>query len=159
MQIKIIFVGKLKEKYLQQGVSDYLKRLKKYARIEILEVMDEKIPEKASPAREDICTAKEGERVLKLLGPDSFFIVLAVEGQLLSSEELAAKLEKYALQGKSKITFVVGGALGLSPKVKERADLLLSFSPLTFPHQLMRLILMEQLYRAFKIIRSEPYHR
>ncbi len=159
MQFKIITVGRLKEKYVQQGVSDYLKRLRKYARIDILEVMDEKIPEKVSAAREEICMQKEGERVLKLLDPDSFFIVLAVEGHLLSSEELAGQLERCALQGRSKISFAVGGALGLSPEVKTRADLLLSFSPLTFPHQLVRLILLEQLYRAFKINRGEPYHR
>lgn len=159
MQIKIISVGKLKEKYLQQGVSEYLKRLKKYARVEVLEVMDEKISEKASPAQENIGIEKEGERVLKLLDPGSFFVVLAVEGRLFTSEEMSEMLQKNALEGKSKITFVVGGALGLSSKVKERADLLLSFSPLTFPHQLMRLILVEQLYRAFKITRGEPYHR
>ncbi|UNC93698.1 23S rRNA (pseudouridine(1915)-N(3))-methyltransferase RlmH [Candidatus Contubernalis alkaliaceticus] len=159
MHIKIIAVGRLKEKYLLQGVSEYSKRLKKYARVEILEISDEKVSEKFSPAQEETLLKKEGERILKLLEPGSFLVVMALEGKQLSSEQLAEKMEGLALGGRSKIFFVIGGALGLSPTVKKRADLLLSFSPMTFPHQLTRLILLEQLYRAFKIIKSEPYHK
>jgi len=122
-------------------------------------VADEKIPDRASPAEEEVIKTKEGERVLKKLEPDSFLVVLAVEGKLLSSEELAGRLEKLAVEGQGKVTFIIGGTLGLAEDIKSRADLLLSFSTLTFPHQVMRFILLEQLYRAFKIIRGEPYHK
>ncbi|PKM79371.1 MAG: 23S rRNA (pseudouridine(1915)-N(3))-methyltransferase RlmH [Firmicutes bacterium HGW-Firmicutes-13] len=159
MNLKIIAVGKIREKYLSRGIEEYLKRLRPYARIEIIEVADEKIPDRASPAEEEVIKTKEGERVLKKLEPDSFLVVLAVEGKLLSSEELAGRLEKLAVEGQGKVTFIIGGTLGLAEDIKSRADLLLSFSTLTFPHQVMRFILLEQLYRAFKIIRGEPYHK
>ncbi|RQD76720.1 MAG: 23S rRNA (pseudouridine(1915)-N(3))-methyltransferase RlmH [Candidatus Syntrophonatronum acetioxidans] len=159
MRVKIIGVGKVKEKYLQEGMKEYLKRLQPYARVEIIEVPDEKIPEGASPGEEERVKKKEGEKVLKKLDPGAYTVVLALEGTPFSSEEWAWHLEKLTREGQSNINFIIGGTLGLSPEVKKKGDLLLSFSPLTFPHQLMRLILLEQIYRSFKIIRGEPYHR
>ncbi|NLT94102.1 MAG: 23S rRNA (pseudouridine(1915)-N(3))-methyltransferase RlmH [Clostridia bacterium] len=159
MNIKIIAVGKLKEKYLKEGIAEYLKRLKPYAKVEIIEVPEEKEPANASPADEIMIKNREGERILEKVKPGSYLIALAIEGKQLSSEELADKLDNLALEGKSDIAMVIGGSLGLSDKVLGRADFKLSFSKMTFPHQLMRLILMEQIYRAFKIIKGEPYHK
>lgn len=159
MNISIVTVGKLKEKYLKQGIDEYLKRLSAYAKMEIIEVPDEKAPEELSETEMLIVKQKEGERILAKINPDAHVIALAIEGKLKSSEELADGLDKLATYGKSKVAFVIGGSLGLSDDVLKRADEKLSFSRMTFPHQLMRLILVEQVYRAFRINRGEPYHK
>ncbi|CEG29458.1 23S rRNA (pseudouridine(1915)-N(3))-methyltransferase RlmH [Bacillus sp. B-jedd] len=159
MNISVVTVGKLKEKYLKQGIEEYTKRLSAYAKIEIIEVADEKAPEEMSEAEMEQVKKKEGERILAKVSPDAHVIALAIEGKMQSSEELAATLDKLALHGKSKIAFIIGGSLGLSGEVLARANEKLSFSKMTFPHQLMRLILVEQIYRAFRIIRGEPYHK
>lgn len=159
MNISIITVGKLKEKYLKQGIDEYLKRLSAYAKIEIIEVPDEKAPEELSETEMLQVKQKEGERILSKIHPDAHVIALAIEGKMKTSEELADGLDKLATYGKSKIAFVIGGSLGLSSEVLQRANEKLSFSKMTFPHQLMRLILVEQVYRAFRILRGEPYHK
>ncbi|MFE4525662.1 MAG: 23S rRNA (pseudouridine(1915)-N(3))-methyltransferase RlmH [Bacillota bacterium] len=159
MNISIITVGKLKEKYLKQGIDEYLKRLSAYAKMDIIEVPDEKAPEELSETEMMQVKQKEGERILAKIHPDAHVIALAIEGKMKSSEELADTLDKLATYGKSKIAFVIGGSLGLSQEVLQRADDKLSFSKMTFPHQLMKLILLEQVYRAFRINRGEPYHK
>ncbi|MGP7818847.1 23S rRNA (pseudouridine(1915)-N(3))-methyltransferase RlmH [Niallia sp. 01092] len=159
MNISIITVGKLKEKYLKQGIEEYTKRLSSYSKIEIIEVPDEKAPEILSDAEMEQVKKKEGERILAKVAADAHVIALAIEGKQKSSEELADTLDKLATYGKSKVTFIIGGSLGLSDEVLKRADDKLSFSKMTFPHQLMRLILVEQVYRAFRINRGEPYHK
>nr|WP_315363531.1 23S rRNA (pseudouridine(1915)-N(3))-methyltransferase RlmH [Cytobacillus firmus] len=159
MNISIITVGKLKEKYLKQGIDEYLKRLSPYAKLDIIEVPDEKAPEELSETEMRQVKQKEGERILAKIHPDAHVIALAIEGKMKSSEELADTLDKLATYGKSKIAFVIGGSLGLSQEVLQRADDKLSFSKMTFPHQLMKLILLEQVYRAFRINRGEPYHK
>lgn len=159
MNITIVTVGKLKEKYLKQGIEEYLKRLGSYAKVEVIEVADEKAPEELSETEMIQVKQKEGERILSKISQDTYVIALAINGKLKSSEELADSLDKLATYGKSKIAFVIGGSLGLSDEVLKRADEKLSFSKMTFPHQLMRLILVEQVYRAFRINRGEPYHK
>lgn len=159
MNITIITVGKLKEKYLKQGIDEYLKRLSAYAKLEIIELPDEKAPELLSEIEMQQVKQKEGERILAKIHPDTHVIALAIEGKMKTSEQLAEGLDRLATYGKSKIAFVIGGSLGLSDEVMKRADESLSFSKMTFPHQLMRLILVEQVYRAFRIIRGEPYHK
>ncbi|MBO8165122.1 MAG: 23S rRNA (pseudouridine(1915)-N(3))-methyltransferase RlmH [Brevibacillus sp.] len=159
MQITVIAVGKLKEKYLKEGISEYSKRLSSYCKLRFIEVNDEKAPDTLSPAEMEQVKQKEGERILAHLKPDQYIIALAIEGQMWSSEKLSSELDKLAVQGKSHVAFLIGGSLGLSPEVLERAHVLLSFSRMTFPHQLMRLILLEQVYRAFRISRGEPYHK
>lgn len=159
MHISIVTVGKLKEKYLKQGIAEYVKRLNSYAKIEIFEVPDEKAPEELSEVEMEQVKQKEGERILAKIHQDTYVIALAINGKLKSSEELAENLDKLATYGKSKVAFVIGGSLGLSDEVLKRADEQLSFSKMTFPHQLMRLILVEQIYRAFRINRGEPYHK
>jgi 23S rRNA (pseudouridine1915-N3)-methyltransferase len=159
VNISIITIGKLKEKYLKAGIDEYLKRLSSYAKIEVTELPDEKAPEELSPAEMEQVKQKEGEKLLNKLSPDTYVIALAIDGKMKSSEELADSLDKLATYGKSKIAFVIGGSLGLSHEVLKRADEKLSFSKMTFPHQLMRLILLEQVYRAFRINRGEPYHK
>lgn len=159
MNIQIIAVGKLKEKYLKQGIDEYFKRLSSYAKVDIVELPDEKAPEQASPQEMEQIKNKEGERILAKLPPDAYAIALAIEGNMKSSEEFAQSLDRLATYGKSKIAFIIGGSLGLSSAVLKRADEKLSFSKMTFPHQLMRLILLEQIYRAFRINRGEPYHK
>ena len=159
MNITIITVGKLKEKYLKQGIEEYLKRLTAYAKVEIIELPDEKAPETLSDVEMLQIKDKEGERILSKINPDAHVIALAIEGKMKTSEELAETIDKLGTYGKSKITFVIGGSLGLSQEVMKRADEALSFSKMTFPHQLMRLILVEQVYRAYRIIRGEPYHK
>ncbi|WP_309090508.1 23S rRNA (pseudouridine(1915)-N(3))-methyltransferase RlmH [Domibacillus sp.] len=159
MNISIITVGKLKEKYLKQGIDEYVKRLSAYAKIDIIEVSDEKAPEILSDAEMKQVKEKESERILAKIGQDTYVIALAINGKMKSSEQLAADLDKLATYGKSKIAFVIGGSLGLSDAVLKRADDKLSFSPMTFPHQLMRLVLVEQVYRSFRINRGEPYHK
>lgn len=159
MNISIIAVGKLKEKYLKQGIDEYLKRLTAYAKVEIIEVPDEKAPEILSDTEMEQVKQKEGERILAKISQDTHVIALAIEGKMKTSEELADGMDKLATYGKSKIAFVIGGSLGLSSEVMQRANESLSFSKMTFPHQLMRLVLVEQVYRAFRIMRGEPYHK
>ena len=158
MKIRIVAVGKLKEKYLREGVAEYDKRLAPFDSVELLETREEYMAENPSEAQRQQTLAKEGERLLRLVPERSFLIVLDVKGKLLSSEALAKELASLALQGQSDITFLIGGAFGLSPAVRERADLRISFSPMTFTHQMVRLLLYEQIYRAFKINRGEKYH-
>ncbi|MBZ9534328.1 23S rRNA (pseudouridine(1915)-N(3))-methyltransferase RlmH [Cytobacillus oceanisediminis] len=159
MNISIVTVGKLKEKYLKLGIEEYTKRLSSYSKIEIIEVPDEKAPEVLSEAEMLQVKKKEGERILAKVPTDAHVIALAIEGKQKSSEELADTIDKLGTYGKSKVTFIIGGSLGLSDEVLKRADDKLSFSKMTFPHQLMRLILVEQVYRAFRINRGEPYHK
>lgn len=159
MRISIIGVGKIKEKYLKQGIQEYTKRLSVYAKVDIIELADEKAPENLSEAEMEEVKRKEGERILNALQSDMYVITLEIEGKMLTSEQLAAKMEDLATYGKSKVAFVIGGSLGLSEDVRKRSDYNLSFSKMTFPHQLMRLILLEQIYRGFKINRGEPYHK
>ncbi|MGJ9385760.1 23S rRNA (pseudouridine(1915)-N(3))-methyltransferase RlmH [Salipaludibacillus sp. CF4.18] len=159
MNISILTVGKLKEKYLKQGIQEYTKRLSAYANVEIIEVADEKAPENMSNNEMIQVKEKEGERILSKIGQDTHVIALAIEGNAWTSERLAKELDDLATYGKSKIAFVIGGSVGLSDEVLKRANSKLSFSKMTFPHQLMRLILVEQVYRAFKINRNEPYHK
>ncbi|MFG6146817.1 23S rRNA (pseudouridine(1915)-N(3))-methyltransferase RlmH [Halobacillus sp. B23F22_1] len=159
MKITIVTVGKLKEKYLKQGIDEYIKRLTPYAKVEIIEVPDEKAPENLSEAQMLEVKQKEGERILSKIQQDTYVITLEIEGKQLTSEKLAKQLDDLATYGKSKVAFVIGGSLGLSDEVMKRSDYGLSFSKMTFPHQLMRLMLVEQVYRAFKIIRNEPYHK
>lgn len=159
MQITIIAVGKVREKYLKEGLAEYLKRLRPYAKVEIIEVGDEPAPENASPAAELQIREKEGAKIGKHIKANSYLIALALEGKMLGSEDLADKLDTLALAGKNQITFLIGGSLGLAPSLLAQADFLLCISPMTFPHQLVRLIFLEQLYRAFKISRGEPYHK
>ena len=159
MNISIVTVGKLKEKYLKQGIEEYSKRLSAYAKIDIIEIPDEKAPETLSEQEMLQVKGKEGERILAKIPDDAHVIALAIEGKMKSSEELADTLDKLATYGKSKIVFVIGGSLGLSRDVMKRANDTLSFSKMTFPHQLMRRILVEQVYRAFRINRGEPYHK
>ena len=159
MKITLVTVGKIKEKYLEQAIAEYSKRLARYCKLEILQVADEKTPEGASAAVEEQIKEKEGERTLPQVRDGSFVIALAIEGKMMSSEELAQKMDRLAVEGTSQITFIIGGSLGLSRKVLERADFLLSFSKMTFPHQLMRVILLEQIYRSYRIITGQPYHK
>ncbi|AEF95529.1 Ribosomal RNA large subunit methyltransferase H [Desulfotomaculum nigrificans CO-1-SRB] len=159
MKITILAVGRLKEKYLVEGVKEYLKRLNPYARVEISEVPDEPCPENAPPAIEEQVKQKEADRLIKRLRPGTFLIVLDARGKMFTSEELAGKIEELALTGRSDITFIIGGSVGLATSIVDRADLLLSLSKLTFPHQIVRLVLLEQVYRCFRIIKNEPYHK
>ena len=159
VNILIITVGKLKEKYLKLGIEEYVKRLSSYARLEVIEVSDEKAPEELSLNEMEQVKQKEGERILSKISQDTYVIALAINGKMKSSEELAHDLDQLATYGKSKIAFVVGGSLGLSEEVLKRSNERLSFSKMTFPHQLMRLILVEQIYRAYRINRNEPYHK
>ena len=159
MKITLITVGKIKEKYLEQAIGEYSKRLSRYCRLEIIQVADEKTPEGAGAALEEQIKEKEGERILSQIREGSFVIALAIEGTMLSSEELAEKIGRLAVGGTSQITFIIGGSLGLAKRVLNRADYLLSFSKLTFPHQLMRVILLEQIYRSYRIISGQPYHK
>jgi len=159
MKIKVICVGKLKEKYLVDGIKEYTKRISGYADIEMIEVADERIPERASLADEVMIKAKEGRKVLDKVKQDDYMILLDVNGKEMDSVDFSKHIENCMINGKSTIDFVIGGSLGHGEEVLERANLRLSFSPMTFPHQLMRLILVEQIYRAFKIIRHETYHK
>ncbi|KGX89263.1 23S rRNA (pseudouridine(1915)-N(3))-methyltransferase RlmH [Pontibacillus marinus] len=159
MKISIISVGKLKEKYLKQGIEEYIKRLGPYASVDIQEVPDEKAPENLSEAQMLEVKQKEGERILSKIGQDTYVITLEIEGKMITSEKLADQLDQLATYGRSKVAFVIGGSLGISEDVRKRSDFALSFSKLTFPHQLMRLMLLEQVYRAFRIMRNEPYHK
>lgn len=159
MNIRIICVGKIKEKYFTQGILEYLKRLSRYAKVEIMEVGDEKAPENLSPAEEALVKKREADKLSKHFRENAVRIVLAIEGETQTSEKFADTIDQLGLSGQSQIDFVIGGSLGLDSSIIEQADLLLSFSAFTFPHQLMRLILLEQIYRAFRIIKNEPYHK
>ena len=159
MKISILCVGKIKEKYFTEAIAEYTKRLSRYCTLEILQVADEKTPENCSEVVQKQIKAKEGERLLHLIREDAYVIALAIEGKPLSSEQLADKIDRLGIGGSSHIQFVIGGSLGLDERVLKRADELLSFSAMTFPHQLMRVILLEQIYRSYRIIRGEPYHK
>lgn len=159
MKITLIAVGKIKEKYLRDAIAEYTKRLSKYCRLEIIEVADEKTPENVSENVENTIRDKEGERILKHIKDDMYVITLEISGKMLASEELAEKIDRLGIQGKSSIAFIIGGSIGLGQKILERSDYALSFSKMTFPHQLMRVILLEQVYRSYRIINGEPYHK
>ena len=159
MKITVITVGKIKEKYLKDAIAEYSKRLSRYCKLEILEVADEKTPDGASEIVEENIREKEGERILKLIKEDAYVITLEITGKMLTSEELADRIETLGIQGKSHLVFVIGGSIGLGREVLRRSDYALSFSKMTFPHQLMRVILLEQIYRSYRIINGEPYHK
>ena len=158
MRITIAAVGKIKEKYLTMGIAEFTKRLGPLCKLSIIEVDEEKLPDRPSDAERAQALVKEGERLLKQVRDNSYCIVLDVFGQNLSSEELSAHIDRCALDGKSDIVFLIGGAFGLAPQLRQRANLKLSFSRMTFTHQMVRLLLVEQVYRAYKISRGEPYH-
>ena len=159
MKITLITVGKIKEKYLKDAISEYSKRLSRYCKLEIIEVADEKTPDNASQIVEDGIRDKEGERILKYVKEDAFVVTLEIKVKLLTSEELADKIETLGIQGTSHIIFIIGGSIGLGNEVLKRSNYALSFSKMTFPHQLMRVILLEQIYRSYRIINHEPYHK
>lgn len=159
MSIDIVCVGKVKERYLRDAIDEYRKRLSRFAKVDVIEVADEKTPEHASDTLNAQIKEKEGERILKHLRDGAFVVALAIEGDQLTSEQLAARIAQWGLHGVSHLQFVIGGSLGLDPRVLRRANMPLSFSKMTFPHQLMRVILLEQIYRAFKINAHEPYHK
>lgn len=159
LKISIISVGKIKEKYIKLGIDEFSKRLSRYAKLEIIELNDEKAPENLSPRDMEIIKNTEGDAILSKIRPNSYTIALAIDGKNLSSESLAKKINDLSVSGNSHINFVIGGSLGLSDSVLKTSDFKLSFSAMTFPHQLMRLILLEQIYRSFRINNSEPYHK
>jgi 23S rRNA (pseudouridine1915-N3)-methyltransferase len=159
MKITIVCVGKIKEKFYTGAIAEYSKRLGRYCNLTIAELADEKTKEQATETEIAIIKNREGERIIKTLRDDMYVIALAIEGKMCSSEELSEKIEKLGVGGISHICFVIGGSLGLSDKVLNRADFKLSFSRMTFPHQLMRVILLEQIYRSYRIINNEPYHK
>ncbi|MBE5962573.1 MAG: 23S rRNA (pseudouridine(1915)-N(3))-methyltransferase RlmH [Lachnospiraceae bacterium] len=159
MRITIVAVGKIKEKYLTQGIDEYSKRLSRYCKLEIIELADEKTPDNASLAEELQIKKREGERILKNIKDGAYVIALAIEGKQISSTDLADKMQSLGVNGESHLVFVIGGSLGLDDAVIKRADYLLSFSKMTFPHQLMRMVLLEQVYRGYRIINGEPYHK
>lgn len=159
MKITIISVGKIKEKFYRDAIDEYTKRLSKYCKFEILEVSDEKTPDKCSATEEQLILSKEADKILKHVRQDMFVYALAIKGKKLDSVAFANEINQLGLSGKSSITFIIGGSLGLHSSVLSRADRHLSFSDMTFPHQLMRVILSEQIYRAYRIISNEPYHK
>lgn len=159
MNIQVICVGKLKEKYLKKGIEEYSKRMQAYTTFSFIEVSDEKAPENLSEAEMDIVKEKEGERILAKISPQAFVFALAIEGKERTSEEFSKEIENLMVQGKSRIIFVIGGSLGLSQAVMKRSNGQISFGKMTYPHQLMRLIVTEQIYRSFRIMRNEPYHK
>ncbi len=159
MKISIICVGKIKEKFYKDALNEYLKRLSRYCKTEVLEVADEKTPDKASPLEEEQIMRKEGDRLLSRIKDDAFVITLEISGEKMNSTAFADVIQKVAISGKSHIQFVIGGSLGLHKDISKRANLKISFSDMTFPHQLMRVILCEQIYRGYRIIHNEPYHK
>ncbi|NLD45770.1 MAG: 23S rRNA (pseudouridine(1915)-N(3))-methyltransferase RlmH [Clostridiaceae bacterium] len=159
MKITVIAVGKIKEKYLKEGINEYVKRLSRFCNLELLEVSDEQAPDNIGIMQELQIKKKEGERILRKVKEGSCLVVLDVKGEKPDSEELSNRLNSFFISGKSHITFVIGGSLGVDSEVLKAADLKLSLSNLTYPHQLARLILLEQLYRSFKIINGETYHK
>ena len=159
MKITLITVGKIKEKYLKDAIAEYTKRLSKYCKLTMIEVEDEKTPNQASNTMEEAIRDREGTRILRHIKEDSYVVSLEIKGKMLSSEQLADKIENLGIAGTSHICFVVGGSIGLSTKVTKRANFALSFSAMTFPHQLMKVILLEQIYRSYRIVSKEPYHK
>lgn len=159
MRIKILLVGKVKERYLTLGQQEYLKRLGPYARVELVQLADEPMPDRASPAEAEQLREKEAQRILKALDPGQYVIALDLRGAAMGSEAFSAFLQERALRGQSSLAFVIGGSTGLGPSVLERADFRLSLGPMTFLHQMVPLLLLEQIYRGFKIAAGEPYHR
>jgi len=159
MKVSVLCVGKIKEKYFTMGIAEYEKRLLRYCKLEIVEVPDEKTPDQASEKEEKIIKAKEGERLAKHIKEDSYVIALAIEGKQLDSVEFSKKMEQLGVNGVSHIVFLIGGSLGLDEALLKRADMKLSFSKMTFPHQMMRMILLEQVYRGYRIMKGEPYHK
>ena len=159
MKITCIAVGKIKEKYYTEAVKEYAKRLSRYCKLEIVEVADEKTPDKAGDAVEAQIKETEGRRLLKYIREGDYVVALAIQGKMLDSIELSKLVENLGIQGESSLVFVIGGSLGLSDEVMRRADYLLSFSKMTFPHQMMRMILLEQIYRGYRIMMREPYHK
>lgn len=159
MKITVLCVGKVKEKFYRDAIDEFAKRLSRYCKLEILEVNDEKTDEQASETEIRLVKEKEGERLLKNIKDDAYVITLCIDGKQLDSEELSEKIERLGIQGTSHIYFVIGGSLGLADAVVKRADYKLSFSKMTFPHQLMRVILLEQIYRSYRIMNNEPYHK
>ena len=159
MNVRLIAVGRLKEAYLRDAAQEYEKRLSRYVKLECTEIPDERIPDRASEAEEAAIRVKEGEKILGKLGAGDYVVALCVEGKQQSSEEFASLFSSLALSGRSTVSFVIGGSLGLSDAVKKRADLRLGVSRMTFPHQLFRVMLYEQIYRAQKILSGETYHK
>lgn len=159
MKITLITVGKIKEKYFADAIKEYAKRLSRYCKLEILELADEKTPDGASEAEEMQIKTKEGERILKSVKDNAYVFALAIQGKKMSSEDFADTINRLGIGGDSHLMFIIGGSLGLDDRVLKRADRLISFSDMTFPHQLMRVILLEQIYRAYRIIQNEPYHK
>jgi 23S rRNA (pseudouridine1915-N3)-methyltransferase len=159
MKITVLTVGKIKEKYLRDAIVEYTKRLSRYCKLEIIEVADEKTPDNASENAEEMIRQKEAERLLKYIREDAYLITLEIGGKQLTSEEFSEKIEKLGIQGTSHIIFVIGGSIGIGKAVLEKSDYALSFSKMTFPHQLMRVILLEQIYREYRIMSGEPYHK
>lgn len=159
MEIRILSVGKIKERYLSDGIAEYAKRLGRYCKLTFKQVADEKTPDKASETLNQQIKDTEGERLLKHIREQDYVIALAIEGKMLDSVELSRKLGQLGVEGKSSLAFVIGGSLGLSDAVLKRADFKLSFSKMTFPHQLMQMILLEQIYRGYRILNHEPYHK
>ena len=159
MRITVISVGRLKEKYWKDALQEYSKRLSKYCKLDIVEVQDEKAPETMTKAEQQRVCYKEGQKILKAIKENALVIALAIEGKMFSSEQFAEQIQKDTVQGVSHMIFIIGGSLGLSNDVLQRADRIISFSAMTFPHQMMRVILLEQIYRAMRIIKKEPYHK
>lgn len=159
MKIDIVCVGKIKEKYFTMAINEYSKRLSKYIKLNIIEVADEQTPDGAGKAVEDEIKRKEAERILKNIKQDAYVITLEIKGEMTNSVELSEKIENIGVRGYGNIVFVIGGSLGLHESVSKRSNYKLSFSKMTFPHQLMRVILLEQIYRAYRIISGEPYHK
>lgn len=159
MRITIICVGKIKEKFYTEAISEYSKRLSKYCKLEIIELADEKTKENASEHENQLVKEKEGNRIISAIKEDMYVIALAIEGKMMDSVAFSQKLEQLAILGNSHIAFVIGGSLGLDERVCKRADMKLSFSEMTFPHQLMRVILLEQIYRGYRIMTGAPYHK
>ncbi len=158
MTVRIVSVGKLKERYFEDACAEFRKRLSRFVTLECVEVADEKAPDSLHPADEDLVREKEGRRILKAIGPKDFVVALAIDGRQMTSEAFAAFLEEKGTEARP-LTFVIGGSLGLSPEVYARADARLSFSKMTFPHRIARLLLLEQLYRGCKILAHETYHK
>jgi 23S rRNA (pseudouridine1915-N3)-methyltransferase len=159
MVVRVVCVGRLKERFYEQAAAEFLKRLSRYATVELIETADEKAPENLSDAQREQVKLEEGRRILSKLDKSDFVVALAIEGKTLSSPELASCLQGWMNEGRGKFSFVIGGSLGLSMEVLSRADYSLSFGKMTFSHQLFRVMLLEQLYRAFKIMNNEPYHK
>ena len=159
MKISILCVGKIKEKFFRMAIDEYAKRLGRYCKLDFIDVADDMTPDNASDHKVEVFKEKEGERLLKNISRDAFVIALAIDGKQLSSEELASKIESLGIQGTSNIQLIIGGSLGLADRVLKEADMRLSFSKMTFPHQLMRVVLLEQIFRSYRIIQNEPYHK